>query len=311
MGDRMTTITAADVKKLRDMTGAGMMDCKTALTETGGDIEAAVDWLRTKGLSKAAKKSGRIAADGLIGIVAKGHEGAVVEVNSETDFVARNEQFQTIVRDIASLAPAAKGDLKALLAATYPGSKNTVEVQLQEAVATIGENMTLRRTSSIAVKEGVVADYIHSRVADGLGKIGVLVALESAGDAPTLFEIGRMIAMHVAAASPIALDVAAVPADVLEREKAILAEKNQGKKPEMLEKIVAGGMKAFAKENCLLEQQYVHDTTKTVAQAVKDAESRAGAPIKVAGYVRYALGEGIDKKEEDFGEEVRKLASGG
>ncbi|MFA7305472.1 MAG: translation elongation factor Ts [Hyphomicrobium sp.] len=307
----MTTITAADVKKLRDMTGAGMMDCKTALTETGGDIEAAVDWLRTKGLSKAAKKSGRIAADGLIGIVAKGHEGAVVEVNSETDFVARNEQFQTIVRDIASLAPAAKGDLKVLLAATYPGSKNTVEVQLQEAVATIGENMTLRRTSSIAVKEGVVADYIHSRVADGLGKIGVLVALESAGDAPTLFEIGRMIAMHVAAASPIALDVAAVPADVLEREKAILAEKNQGKKPEMLEKIIAGGMKAFAKENCLLEQQYVHDTTKTVAQAVKDAESRAGAPIKVAGYVRYALGEGIDKKEEDFGEEVRKLASGG
>ena len=311
MGDRMTTITAADVKKLRDMTGAGMMDCKTALTETGGDIEAAVDWLRTKGLSKAAKKSGRIAADGLIGIVAKGREGAVVEVNSETDFVARNEQFQTIVRDIASLAPAAKGDLKALLAATYPGSKNIVEVQLQEAVATIGENMTLRRTSSIAVKEGVVADYIHSRVADGLGKIGVLVALESAGDAPTLFEIGRMIAMHVAAASPIALDVAAVPADVLEREKAILAEKNQGKKPEMLEKIVAGGIKAFAKENCLLEQQYIHDTTKTVAQAMKDAESRAGAAIKVAGYIRYALGEGIDKKEEDFGEEVRKLASGG
>ncbi|MBN9291827.1 MAG: translation elongation factor Ts, partial [Hyphomicrobium denitrificans] len=235
MGDRMTTITAADVKKLRDMTGAGMMDCKTALTETSGDIEAAVDWLRKKGLSKAAKKSGRIAADGLIGIVAKGREGAVVEVNSETDFVARNEQFQTIVRDIASLAPAAKGDLKALLAATYPGSKNSVEVQLQEAVATIGENMTLRRASAIAVKEGVVADYVHSRVADGLGKIGVLVALESAGDEPTLFEIGRQLAMHVAAASPLALDIASVPADVIEREKAILAEKNQGKKPEMLE----------------------------------------------------------------------------
>jgi elongation factor Ts len=311
MGDRMTTITAADVKKLRDMTGAGMMDCKTALTETGGDIEAAVDWLRTKGLSKAAKKSGRIAADGLIGIVAKGREGAVIEVNSETDFVARNEQFQTLVRDITSLAPAAKGDLKALLAATYPGSKNNVETQLQEAVATIGENMTLRRTSAVAVKEGVVADYIHSRVADGLGKIGVLVALESAGDEPTLFEIGRMLAMHVAAASPIALDVASVPADVIEREKAILAEKNQGKKPEMLEKIVAGGIKAFAKENCLLEQQYIHDTTKTVAQAVKEAESLAGAPIKLTGYVRYALGEGIDKKDEDFGEEVRKLASGG
>jgi elongation factor Ts len=311
MGDRMTTITAADVKKLRDMTGAGMMDCKTALTETGGDIEAAVDWLRTKGLSKAAKKSGRIAADGLIGIVAKGREGAVIEVNSETDFVARNEQFQTLVRDITSLAPAAKGDLKALLAATYPGSKNNVETQLQEAVATIGENMTLRRTSAVAVKEGVVADYIHNRVADGLGKIGVLVALESAGDEPSLFEFGRMLAMHVAAASPIALDVASVPADVIEREKAILAEKNQGKKPEMLEKIVAGGIKAFAKENCLLEQQYIHDTTKTVAQAVKEAESQAGAPIKLTGYVRYALGEGIDKKDEDFGEEVRKLASGG
>ncbi|HVX35452.1 MAG TPA: translation elongation factor Ts, partial [Hyphomicrobium sp.] len=207
--------------------------------------------------------------------------------------------------------PAAKGDLKALLAAAYPGSKNTVETQLQEAVATIGENMSLRRTSAIAVKEGVVADYIHSRVADGLGKIGVLVALESAGDEPTLFEIGRMLAMHVAAASPIALDISAVPADVIEREKAILAEKNQGKKPEMLEKIIAGGIKAFAKESCLLEQQYIHDTTKTVAQAMKEAESRAGAPIKVVGYVRYALGEGIDKKEEDFGEEVRKLASGG
>jgi elongation factor Ts len=299
------------VKKLRDMTGAGMMDCKTALTETGGDIEAAVDWLRTKGLSKAAKKSGRIAADGLIGIVAKGREGAVIEVNSETDFVARNEQFQTLVRDITSLAPAAKGDLKALLAATYPGSKNSVETQLQEAVATIGENMTLRRTSAVAVKEGVVADYIHNRVADGLGKIGVLVALESAGDEPSLFEFGRMLAMHVAAASPIALDVASVPADVIEREKAILAEKNQGKKPEMLEKIVAGGIKAFAKENCLLEQQYIHDTTKTVAQAVKEAESQAGAAIKLTAYVRYALGEGIDKKDEDFGEEVRKLARGG
>jgi elongation factor Ts len=225
--------------------------------------------------------------------------------------VARNEQFQTLVRDITSLAPAAKGDLEALLAATYPGSKNNVETQLQEAVATIGENMTLRRTSAVAVKEGVVADYIHNRVADGLGKIGVLVALESAGDEPSLFEFGRMLAMHVAAASPIALDVASVPADVIEREKAILAEKNQGKKPEMLEKIVAGGIKAFAKENCLLEQQYIHDTTKTVAQAMKEAESRAGAPIKVTGYVRYALGEGIDKKEEDFGEEVRKLASGG
>ncbi|WP_181335451.1 translation elongation factor Ts [Hyphomicrobium methylovorum] len=307
----MTTITAADVKKLRDMTGAGMMDCKTALTETNGDIEAAVDWLRKKGLSKAAKKSGRIAADGLIGVVAKGRVGAVVEVNSETDFVARNEQFQTLVRDITGLAADAGGDLKKLLSATYPGTKNNVETHVQEMVATIGENMTVRRTSAVSVKEGVIADYIHNRVADGLGKIGVLVALESAGDEPTLFELGRQIAMHIAAASPVSLDIDAVPADVIEREKAILAEKNQGKKPEVLEKIISGGIKAFAKENCLLEQQYIHDTSKTVAQAVKEAESRVGSAVKITGFIRYALGEGIDKKEEDFGEEVRKLAGGG
>ena len=311
MGVFMTTISASLVKELRDKTGAGMMDCKTALTETSGDVEAAVDWLRKKGLSKAAKKSGRIAADGLIGIVAKGHVGAVVEVNSETDFVARNDQFQSLVRDVTALAPAAKGDLANLLAATYPGTKNSVETHVKEMIATIGENMSVRRTAALAVKEGVVADYIHSRVADGLGKIGVLVALESAGDSPSLFELGRMIAMHVAAASPIAIDIASVPASVLAREKAILEEKNQGKKPEMMEKIIAGGLKAYAKEYCLLEQTYIHDGSKTVAQALKDAEATVGAPVKVAGFVRYALGEGIDKKEEDFGEEVRKLAGGG
>ena len=307
----MAEITAATVKELRERTGAGMMDCKKALAEANGEMEAAIDWLRAKGLAAAAKKAGRTAAEGLVGVAVEGTRGAVVEVNSETDFVARNEQFQTLVRDIAGLAPAAKGDLKKLLAATYPGTTNTVETHVQEMVATIGENMTLRRTSALAVKEGVVADYVHNRVADGLGKIGVLVALESAGDEPTLFEVGRMLAMHVAAASPLALDISAVPAEVLDREKAILTEKNQGKKPEVLEKIISGGLKTFAKENCLLEQQYIHDSTKTVAQAVKEAESRAGAAIKVTGFARYALGEGIDKKEEDFGEEVRKLASGG
>ncbi|MGL4396950.1 MAG: translation elongation factor Ts [Hyphomicrobium sp.] len=306
----MTTITASLVKELRDKTGAGMMDCKTALTETNGDIEAAVDWLRKKGLSKAAKKSGRIAADGLIGIIAKGKSGAVVEVNSETDFVARNDQFQGLVRDIANLAPAANGDLAKLLAATYPGTSNTVETHVKEMVATIGENMSVRRTASLSVTDGVVADYVHSRVADGLGKIGVLVALESAGDKPSLFEFGRMVAMHVAAASPVALDIASVPADVLAREKAILEEKNQGKKPEMMEKIVAGGLKAYGKENCLLEQAYIHDSTKTVAQAVKDAEAKAGAAIKLVGFVRYALGEGIEKKEEDFAAEVAKAVGG-
>ena len=307
----MTTITASLVKELRDKTAAGMMDCKTALTETNGDLEAAVDWLRKKGLSKAAKKSGRIAADGLIGIIAKGLNGAVVEVNSETDFVARNGQFQDMVRDITTLAPAAKGDLAKLLAETYPGTKNTIETHVKEMIATIGENMSVRRTAALSVTDGVVADYVHSRVADGLGKIGVLVALESAGDKPTLFELGRMVAMHIAAASPVALDLESVPKETLEREKAILAEKNAGKKPEMMEKIIAGGMKAYAKEFCLLEQSYIHDTTKTVAQALKEAEGKAGSPIKLTGFARYALGEGIDKKEEDFGDEVRKLAGGG
>ena len=316
----MTTITAADVKKLRDMTGAGMMDCKTALTETNGDIEAAVDWLRKKGLSKAAKKSGRIAADGLIGIVAKGREGAVVEVNSETDFVARNEQFQTLVRDIAGLAPAAKGDLKALLAATYPGTKNTVETQLQEAVATIGENMTLRRTASLAVKEGVVADYVHNRVADGLGKIGVLVALESAGDEPTLFDFARKIAMHVAA-SPTTLVVneSDLSQEAIDRERAVYVEqakaepRNAGKSDDILAKASEGRLrKEFIGSVVLMNQAFlIGDGKATVAQAVKEAESQAGAAIKVTGFIRYALGEGIDKKEEDFGEEVRKLASGG
>jgi elongation factor Ts len=307
----MTTITAADVKKLRDMTGAGMMDCKNALTETNGNIDAAVDWLRKKGLSKAAKKSGRIAADGLIGVVAAGTKGAVVEVNSETDFVARNGQFQDLVRDIAGLANTSEGDLAKLLAAPYPGTKESVDEHVKEMIATIGENMSVRRTAAIAVKDGVVADYVHNKAADGLGKIGVLVALEGAGDKPTLFEIGRMLAMHVAAASPVALDIESVPAEVIEREKAILAEKNKDKKPEILEKIVAGGLKAYAKENCLLDQAYIHDTGKTVAQAVKEAEAKAGAPVKLTGFIRYALGEGIEKKEDDFGEEVRKLAGGG
>ncbi len=318
MGETMT-ITAADVKKLRDMTGAGMMDCKTALTENNGDIEAAVDWLRKKGLSKAAKKSDRIAADGLIGIVAKGRGGAVVEVNSETDFVARNEAFQSMVRDITGLAPAAKGDLSKLLAATYPGTQNTVETHVKEMVATIGENMSVRRTAAITVKEGVVADYVHSRVADGLGKIGVLVALESAGDEPTLFEFGRKIAMHVAA-SPTTLVVneSDLSKDAIDRERAIYVEqakaepRNAGKSDEILAKASEGRLrKEFFGAAVLMNQVYlIGEGKETVAQAVKEAEKTAGAPIKVAGFVRYALGEGIDKKEEDFAAEVAKTVAG-
>lgn len=306
----MTTITANMVKELRERTGAGMMDCKTALTETKGDMEAAIDWLRAKGITKSAKKSGRIAAEGLVGILAQGKNGAVVEVNSETDFVARNDQFQDLVRKITTLAPAANGDIAKLLATKYPGKSETVEAVVKEAIATIGENMNVRRTAAVSVSEGVVADYIHNRVADGLGKIGVLVALESNGDKPTLFEVGRMIAMHVAATNPVALDLESVPADVLAREKAILVEKNTGKKPEVMEKILASSLKSYAKDNTLLEQAWVHDSTKTVSQVLKEEEKRAGAPIEIKGYVRYALGEGIEKKEDDFAAEVAAAVKG-
>jgi elongation factor Ts len=297
------------VKELRDKTGAGMMDCKNALKETNGDLEAAVDWLRKKGLSKAAGKADRVAAQGLVGIVAKGKQGAAVEVNSETDFVARNSQFQEMVSKITDLAPKAAGDLKKLLGMPYDGGKETVEEHVREAVATIGENMGVRRTAALSVKEGVIADYTHGKVADGLGKIGTLVALESAGDEPSLFEFGRQLAMHIAATSPVALDLAAVPADVLEREKAILRDKNQGKPANVIDKIIDSGMKSYAKEYTLLEQSYIHDPAKTVAQAIKEAEKVAGSPIKVTGYLRYALGEGIEKKQEDFAAEVARTAA--
>jgi len=299
------TVSASLVKELREKTGAGMMDCKAALTEVKGDIEAAIDWLRKKGLSKAAKKAGRVAAEGLIGVTASGTAGSVVEVNSETDFVARNEQFQDLVSKIASLAGAAKGDVEKLLAATFPGKQITVEEQLKELIATIGENMTLRRTATLEVPEGVVGSYVHGPVAPGLGKIGVLVALESSGkNADELAALGRQIAMHVAATNPVALDIAGVPAETLEREKAILADKNQGKPAQVIEKIVASGLKSYAKDNCLLDQAYVHDPSKSVAQAVKEAEGKVGGPIKLAAFVRYALGEGIEKKEDDFAAEV-------
>ncbi|MGD9784967.1 MAG: translation elongation factor Ts [Hyphomicrobiaceae bacterium] len=305
----MTTISATMVKELRERTGAGMMDCKAALTETGGDIEAAIDWLRTKGLAKAAKKAGRVAAEGLVGTKVDGKSAAVVEVNSETDFVARNEQFQALVSGIASLAPKAGGDVEKLIAMKFPGRKETVEEYLKEMVATIGENMTLRRTAALKVKDGAIGSYMHNQIVDGLGKIGVLVALEAEkGKADVLAELGRQIAMHVAATNPVALDIQSVPAEILEREKAILAEKNQGKKPEVLEKIFQSSLKSYAKEHCLLDQPFIHDTTKSVAQALKDAEKAAGAPIKLAGYVRYALGEGIEKKEDDFAAEVAAAA---
>lgn len=307
----MTTISASMVKDLREKTGAGMMDCKQALTENNGDIEAAVDWLRKKGLSKAAKKAGRVAAEGLIGIALAGNKGVAVEVNSETDFVARNDQFQGLVKMIAQVALQAGDDVNAILAANAGSS--TVEHAIKEAVATIGENMSLRRAAILSVPQGVVTSYIHNAVIDGLGKIGVLVALESSGKADELTALGRQIAMHVAAANPLALDAAGLDPDVVRREKDVMADKyrQQGKPDAMIEKIVESGLKTYFKEVCLLDQAFIHDTGKTVAQAVKEAEGKVGGAVKLAGFVRYALGEGIEKQESDFAAEVAAAAGQG
>jgi elongation factor Ts len=301
-------ITASMVSSLREKTGVGMMDCKAALAATNGDMEAAVDWLRAKGLAKAAKKSGRVAAEGLVGLAVKGTRGALVEVNSETDFVARNEKFQAMVAEISKLGLEANGDLEKLKTMHFPGSEHAVLAYVAEMVATIGENMTVRRTSVLNVNSGVIGSYIHNQAAPNMGKIGVMVALESTGNAAELESFGRMLAMHIAAASPIALDLESVPADVLAREKAVLEEKNAGKPANVMEKIVASGLKTYAKENCLLDQAYVHDGTKTVAQAVAEIGNKAGAPVKLTSFVRMQLGEGIEKKEDDFAAEVAKMS---
>ena len=307
----MATITAAMVKDLREKTGAGMMDCKQALNEAGGDMEAAVDWLRKKGLSKAAKKAGRVAAEGLIAAATAGTKGVVVEVNSETDFVARNEQFQGLVKMIGQVALDAGSDVEAIKAAKVGGV--TVETAIADAIATIGENMTLRRAAQLSVGSGVVASYVHNAVADGLGKMGVIVALESTGKADELAALGRQIAMHVAASNPQALDAASLDPEAVRREKDVMADKyrQQGKPEAMIEKIVESGLKTYYKEVTLLEQPFIHDSGKSVAQAVKEAEGRVGAPIKVAGFVRYALGEGIEKQECDFAAEVAAAAGQG
>ena len=307
----MAEITAGMVKDLREKTGVGMMDCKAALAATSGDMDAAIDWLRAKGLAKAAKKSTRVAAEGLVGLAVAGTTGAVVEVNSETDFVARNEKFQAMVAEISKLALAASGDSEKLKVMKFPGSQHAVAEYVAEMVATIGENMTVRRTASLTVKDGVIGSYIHNQAAPGMGKIGVLVALEGAGKKDELAQFGRLLAMHVAATNPVAMDIAGVPPETLAREKAILEEKNAGKPPQVMEKIVASGLKTYAKENCLLEQPYVHDGAKTVTQALAEAGTRSGAPVKLTGYVRLQLGEGIEKKDDDFAAEVAKAASGG
>ena len=306
------SISAQEVKQLREKTGAGMMDCKSALTETGGDMEAAVDWLRKKGLSKAAKKSDRIAAEGLIGVAAGERTAAAVEVNSETDFVARNEQFQSLVRTTAAAALEADGDLERLLAAPYPGSGRSVQDEITESVATIGEKISLRRTVLLRVGEGVVASYIHNAVADGLGKIGVLVALESAGDPAVLDDIGRKIAMHIAATSPLAVTPEELDPAVVERERAVYADqaRQSGKPENIVEKMVEGRLRKFYEEAVLLKQAFVVDPDKTVEQAVAERAADAGAPIKVTAFVRYALGEGIERAPTDFAAEVAATVGG-
>jgi elongation factor Ts len=303
----MANITAGMVKELRDKTGAGMMDCKAALNETSGDVEGAVDWLRKKGLAKAAKKAGRVAAEGLIGVAVKGMKGVVVEVNSETDFVARNDLFQGLVKMVANVALDVGTDVDKILAA--PIGDRTAADAINETIAKIGENMTLRRAAALSVGTGVIASYVHSSVTDGLGRIGVLVALESSGKADELKAFGRLLAMHVAAANPLAVDPSGIDAATIEREKGVLAAKAEGKPANVVEKIVESGLKTFYKEVCLLEQGYaIEEGKKTVAQAIKETEGKVGGPIKVTGFVRFALGEGIDRPEGDFGGEVAALA---
>jgi elongation factor Ts len=305
----MAEITAASVKELRERTGAGMMDCKTALAETSGAMEAAIDWLRAKGLSAAAKKAGRTAAEGLVGVAVEGNRGAVVEVNSETDFVAKNELFQDFVRNVAKLALEHGTDVETLGATAYPGG-GTVAEKLTDNIAKIGENQSLRRAAVLEVSEGAIVSYVHNQVAPGLGKIGVLVALESAAAADTLQALGKQLAMHVAAAHPLALSADDLPAELIERERAIAMEKakESGKPENIVEKMVEGGLAKFRKEHSLVSQLFVIDNKTPVAEVVASAAKDAGTGIALKGFVGFQLGEGIEKKQEDFAAEVAAAA---
>ena len=306
----MATISAQMVKELRDKTGAGMMDCKTALNESDADMEAAIDWLRAKGLSKAAKKASRVASEGLIGSAIEGQSGTLVEVNSETDFVARNDQFQALVSTIAKVAREVGGDADAVAAAAFPGEGKSVDAYLKEMIATIGENMSLRRAAHVTVKEGVVAFYAHNAVAPGLGKIGVLVGLESSGDQEKLMALGKQIAMHVAAARPLAISEDQLDQDIVAREKAILSEqaRQSGKPENIIEKMVEGRIRKFFEEVLLLSQIFVVDGENTIAKVLEQAKVDIGAEVKISAFQRYELGEGIEKKQEDFAAEVAAVA---
>ncbi|MBL4869754.1 MAG: elongation factor Ts [Robiginitomaculum sp.] len=305
----MAQITAALVKELRDKTSAGMMDCKKALTEVDGNIEAAIDWLRKKGIAKATKKSGRIASEGLVAFCTKGNIGALVEVNSETDFVARNDEFQGAVREIATLAVDANGDIAALAGATTQAGVS-VSNYLTALIAKLGENMSLRRTSSVNVKEGVVAAYIHGAISEGLGGIGVLVGLESSGDKDALNVLGKKIAMHIAATSPLALSVDDLDPAVVERERTVLSDQARasGKPENIIEKMVEGRIRKFYQESVLLNQTFVMDGERSVAKVIEDEAKSLGTDIKMTSFVRMGLGEGIEKKEEDFAAEVAAMS---
>jgi len=305
----MAEITAASVKELRERTGAGMMDCKKALSENNGEMEAAIDWLRAKGLSAAAKKAGRTASEGLVGAIVEGNRGALVEVNSETDFVAKNEIFQDFVSNVAKLVLEHGTDVEALGAAQYPGG-GTVQEKLTDNIAKIGENQSLRRAAIVEVGEGAVVSYVHNQVAPGLGKIGVLVGLESSAPAETLNELGRQIAQHVAAAHPQALDAESLDPALVERERSIAMEKarESGKPENIIEKMVEGGLAKFRKENALLTQLFVRDNKTPVAEVIAAAAKDAGTGIQLTGFVRYQLGEGIEKKQDDFAAEVAAAA---
>ncbi|WP_375626265.1 translation elongation factor Ts [Bartonella sp. MU37NMGALS] len=306
------SITAAQVKELRELSGAGMMDCKAALAETSGDMEAAVDWLRKKGIAKADKKAGRTAAEGLIGVVSKDLNAVLVEVNSETDFVARNAGFQDIVRNIAIAALDTPGDVESVSVSLYPGSEKTVELTIKDAIGTIGENMTFRRSAKLSVENGVVATYIHNSVADGLGKLGVLVAIETTGNKEAALAFGRQVAMHIAATNPLALTAQDVDAAAVEREKAVFSDqaRQSGKPENIIEKMVEGRMRKFFEEVVLLSQAFVMNPDMTVEAALKDAEKSIGAPAKITGFIRFALGEGVEKEESDFAAEVAAAVKG-
>ena len=302
----MTEVTAALVKELREKTGVGMMDCKKALVENNGEIEAAVDWLRTKGLSAAEKKAGRVASEGLIGISVEGGTGALVEVNAETDFVARNDDFQAFVQTVADLARASGDDLEALKAADYPETDRTVEEELTHMIATIGENMSLRRVQNVTAGNGALGSYMHNALIPGLGKIGVLVALESEADAAAFETLVKQIAMHVAAAKPQAVNRDGLDQAVVERERDVLVEqaRESGKPEEIIEKMIEGRMRKYYEEVCLLDQTFVIDGESKIEKVLEDAGKEAGKPVSVSTFGLFILGEGIEKKKEDFAAEV-------